>query len=257
MTRSGHYDDEIQDLLDGRLESAARQDVERHLSSCADCRRMADALRRVKENVRKALMAREAPRELPARVAAILDRETRQGRSPRRVRLALGIAAAAAVIAAGVWLSSRRDLPAAAAHDFTRYRSGALALQARTNDPAELERFFIDNGVAFPTRVFDLGMMNYRLVGGSVHTIAGRRSALFVYRGPDGKILVCEMYAGQTRDLPPGAGRREQKGIVFFLYRREGLTQVFWQEGDVTCVLTSDIPSEEVLSLAIAKAMKI
>ena len=257
MTRSGHYDDEIQDLIDGRLESAAREDVERHLSACADCRRKADAVRHVKESVHEALTAREAPRELRIGVSAALDRETRRGRPAWRVRLAFGIAAAVAVAAAGVWLSSRRDLPAAAARDFTRYRSGALALQARMNDPAEIERFFRDNGVPFPTRVFDLGMMNYRLVGGRVHTIAGRQSALFVYRGPDGKTLVCEMYAGQTRDLPPGAERREQKGIAFLLYRREELTQVFWQEGDVTCVLTSDIAPEEVLSLAIAKAMKI
>ncbi len=36
-----------------------------------------------------------------------------------------------------------------------------------------------------------------------------------------------------------------------------GLTVVFWQEGAVTCVLTSDISPEEVVQLAFAKAVKV
>jgi hypothetical protein len=32
---------------------------------------------------------------------------------------------------------------------------------------------------------------------------------------------------------------------------------VFWQEGDVICVLTSDLGSEEVIQLAFAKAIKV
>jgi hypothetical protein len=32
---------------------------------------------------------------------------------------------------------------------------------------------------------------------------------------------------------------------------------VFWQEGDVVCVLSSDAPSEAVIQLAFAKAVKV
>jgi hypothetical protein len=64
------------------------------------------------------------------------------------------------------------------------------------------------------------------------------------------------MYLGALEDLPDDALRSEHGGFEFFAYRRSGSTQVFWQEGEVTCVLVSDAPFEEVLSLARAKAMK-
>ena len=54
-----------------------------------------------------------------------------------------------------------------------------------------------------------------------------------------------------------GATLRENKGIRFYIYRVNGLTAAFWQEGAVTCVLTSDIASEEVIQLAFAKAVKV
>jgi hypothetical protein len=65
------------------------------------------------------------------------------------------------------------------------------------------------------------------------------------------------MYTGRTEELPRDAERVEHGGITFFVYHREGSTQVFWQEGSVTCVLVSDAPSEEVLALSFAKAMRV
>lgn len=64
------------------------------------------------------------------------------------------------------------------------------------------------------------------------------------------------MFEGGTAGLPKGL-RHDREGISFFVYGRDGSTQIFWQEGDVTCVLVSDAPPEEVLSLAFAKAMRV
>jgi hypothetical protein len=50
---------------------------------------------------------------------------------------------------------------------------------------------------------------------------------------------------------------RENNGIRFHVYRKDGLTLVFWQEGTVMCVLASDAPGEEVIQLAFAKAVRI
>jgi hypothetical protein len=33
------------------------------------------------------------------------------------------------------------------------------------------------------------------------------------------------------------------------------VTVVFWQEGDLVCVLASELPAAEVVALAVAKAM--
>lgn len=50
--------------------------------------------------------------------------------------------------------------------------------------------------------------------------------------------------------------RREHDGIPFQIYEAGELTLVFWQEGEVVCVLVGDGPPEAVIALALAKAMK-
>ncbi|MEK7832354.1 MAG: hypothetical protein AAB401_14780, partial [Acidobacteriota bacterium] len=150
------------------------------------------------------------------------------------------------------------ELQIEVAQDYRNYKAEKLPLMFQTEDVGKMERYFADNGIAFQTRVFDLAMMNYGLVGGRVHKLINRQSALFVYRGKEGQTLVCQMYPGLVTELPPlGAILRENNGIQFYVYRVNELTVAFWQEGTVTCVLASDIAAEEVIQLAFAKAVKI
>ena len=149
------------------------------------------------------------------------------------------------------------ELPSEVARDYRNYQTERLPLLLKTEDVNEMEKFFSESELPFQTRVFDLAMMGYRLTGGRVHELLNRKSALFVYRQEGNQVLVCQMYPGLVTELPEGASLRESKGIQFYIYRMNGLTVVFWQEGAVTCVLTSDIDSEEVIQLAFAKAVKI
>lgn len=254
---SVHYREDLDDLLDGRLEPTRRAVVEAHLQTCAQCRREWNALQRVKESLRSALSPAEPPPQVTAAIRAQLAREPL---APRRGRIgaavAVGLAAAAAVLVA-VWIGRRIDPPAEAAATFLHYKSGDLPLDSAAKEPAELEEFFRRSGIPFRTRVFDLGMMNYRLAGGRVTTLGGRKSAMFVYRGPGNRLLICEMFEGRTSDLPRGGSQRVHEGIVFHVYRDRGLTEVFWQEGPVTCVLVSDASPEETIALAYAKAARL
>ena len=117
-----------------------------------------------------------------------------------------------------------------------------------------MENYFDGHEVEFKTRVFDLAMMDYQLIGGRVERLRGQKSALFVYRGPRNHDLLCQMYPGKEEDLPRGAVRREHKGITFYRYQVRGLTVVFWPEQGVMCALVSDIAPVDVVDLAIAKA---
>ncbi len=258
MSDRGHFSDEIQELLDERLPVERRAVLEEHLAACESCRRERDSIAAVRSAARRALGPREVPLEISQAVARALDRETAAAAAPVRSRFPLAIAAGlAAVLAVVVILLARRpSLPSAVETDFDAYRAGRLELSLQTGDTREMEAFFAGRRVAFRTRVFDLGMMKYRLLGGRVHRLAGRTSALFVYRGEGEKALICEMYEGRLEELPRGAERREHGGFTFLIYRHGGKTAVFWQEGRVTCVLVSDIDSEEVIALAFAKAMK-
>jgi hypothetical protein len=153
-------------------------------------------------------------------------------------------------------LPPKTDLPELVARDFARYSGGRLALDLRSSEGEAVESLFAAGGIDFRTRVFDLAMMQYRLVGGRVHRLGNSASALFAYRGPGGRDLVCQMYQGRLASLPEPDGAREHDGIRFQVYRVGKLTLVFWQEGPVVCVLASDAESESVIQLAYAKAVK-
>lgn len=261
---SVHFPDDMQDLLDGRLDAAARERVEVHLNVCTDCRREWEILRMVRQRTRS-LGGEGVPPDLAANLSAALDREDRRrtpvrppargGPLQRKPLLAYGAFALVVILALFVWIARPPSLPSAVARDYGRYRSGSLSLELQTDRTEAMERFFSARGISFPTRVFDLGMMKYRLIGGRVHRLARRQSAFFVYYGEGNKILICQMFQATLAELPTAAQRREHNGITFWIYHRQDQTQVFWQEGDVLCVLTSDIPAEEVISLAFAKAM--
>lgn len=263
-----HYDAEIQDLLDDRLTAPVRGEVESHLEVCAGCRRRLEVLRWIKQAASRAAAEHDLPEGLAGDVTRLLDAEDRKqsaegaGRRPRSSRVVWAAAVLLALAVAGSWLFLRRpgaaDLPTQVASDYGRYRAGELLLELETSRPEDAEALFRRRGLGFRARVFDLAMMGYRVAGARVHELSGRPSALFVYRGPGGELLLCQMYEGQVTELPAaGAERRRHDGIEFRIYRRGALTLVFWQEGEVVCVLASDIAPEAVVALAFAKAIKV
>ena len=242
-----------------------RSEVERHLESCAECRREFEALRWTKLLAAKQFAAKEAPSGLRHNILRMLIADAggpeaiTSPRAFRTQKLKPILAWAAALVALGILalilIPKQPNLPEVIAGDFRDYRSQKLTLELKTGDVKQMEAFFATHGVPFNTRVFDLGMMNYRLVGGRVQDLRGQPTALFVYRGPDNQVLLCRMYAGTVSELPAGSVERENREIKFHVYQIKGVTMVFWQEGSVVCVLSSDMPAENVVQLAFAKAM--
>jgi anti-sigma factor RsiW len=256
-------EDDLQSAVDGALAADAAAAVASHLQECLACRRAAESLGWARGQAARLGGATPLPPDLAGRIAAALDEEDRRAalasaRPPAR-RLAPAAVLAAALLLAvailAIWRGGRADLPSSVAADFRSHAAGTLPLALHTADVERMEQFFARNGVPFSTRVFDLGMMGQELVGGRVHSLRARPSALFVYRGRDGSVVLCEMYAGTLAELPPPAARVEHEGIAFQIYDREGLTLVFWMEGEVVCVLVG-AGREAVVQLAFAKAMK-
>lgn len=264
MSDDHHVGEELQDLLDGRLAEPARAEIDAHVARCPRCREELAVLERARAAAR-GLPPLAQPADLAVRIATVLDAEDRAAApGPTRRRLphrwplvAAGLIAAAALVTLLILPSATADLPAAVARDFAGYRDARLTLELQTGDPATLERFFAERGIAFPTRGFDLAMMRYRLAGGRVHRLAGRPSAFFAYTGPDAARLICEMYPGTLAELPGVAEQRVHDGITFRIYHVGGMTLVFWQEGAVVCVLASDGNTDEVVQLAYAKAVRV
>jgi len=251
---------DLHELLDGRLEPARRAAIESHVAGCASCRRSLDALR----DARTAL-ARMPPLDLPSvlteRVREALDHE-----APRRggvrllgVRLAPALAwsiLAAVLVGLVMYRFLPRDDVSALAGEFDDLRREPVSLTRITSDPAELERYFGERRLGFDARVFDFGMMGLRLIGGDVREIAGRRTAVFVYRAADGSVVVCQMYEGR---VPAAAGaevRRRKDDLEFLVFDRDRRTVVVWQEGNIVCALVADGDRETTVQLAFAKGQK-
>lgn len=262
-----HRIEDIHELLDGRLSPERRAAVELHLVECGACRKHHEALSWTQKVVARHLGPAGLPVDLESRLGHMLDAEDSGAGSAvgsvihrRGWPAGLALVAAALLVALGLPLlrtPSRADLPALVARDHEALEAGTSPEIFRTTDTASLEAYFRAQGIDFTTRVFDLGMMGYRLSGGHVHRLGGRASALFAYRGPAGEWLVCQMFAGTIAELPAADDERQHDGIHFHAYASDGVTTVFWQEGDVICALSSTKDPEVLWQLAFAKAVRI
>jgi anti-sigma factor RsiW len=278
VTEGNHPAIELQDLLDGVLDDARRAEVETHLAQCDVCTEELTWLRAGRDAARS--LGAEAPEGLDRRILSMLDEEDRSANlataapraTPTRARRWRWLAAAAVlVIGVGLVLVvtsidperpalptgptiTATDLADDIATNFVDFRDGRLTLAVSTQDAGELERYFDRAEINHDVRVLDLAMMDYGVDGGRVLATDPAR-AMFVYDGPGDIRLMCQMLLLEYTELPDGGERRTHNGIDFVIYERHGVTLVFWMEGDVMCVLSSDIGREEVVGLAFAKAM--
>ena len=267
MSDIRHYSDELQLLLDGRLDVDSARQVEAHLQGCAMCRSEQQEQLALRESLR-ALGDAPLPAGLPERIRMALDAEseptTRANASrmalasmPMRWRVAAGLAILALVTFATTPWNKQATGIVDVGNSVIAFEAGTLPLDILTTVPAQLEAAFRARGVRFPTRVFDLQMMGYLLVGGTRTTLADATSALFVYRGPGDQYVLCQMFEGIIDPFIKNASVQERNGIRFFVHRRGKVTEVFWAEGGVICVLASTAEPGSVIALAMAKAMQI
>jgi len=266
MNATEHPGDRLVDFVDGRLDGAGADAVRAHLDECATCRAIESDLR-IAAAAHAVLRDEviEMPADLLASVSHALDAErpdetavvARTVRVHPLIRGIVGAVAAAALLVLYLQVDASRpasDLPTLAARDAAALGSRTLPFAVQAREAAALERYFaVSPGPR--VRVIDLAMMDIALEGATRHTLAGRASGLYSYRTPTGARLVCQMYEGRLSDLPPPESVRDENGFRFHTYTRGAVTLVFWQEGDLVCVLASELPPADVMALAVAKAM--
>lgn len=262
-----HDLDELSEYLDGRLSQERSRALEERLRECAECRAARSSLLWGMAQVRR-LRDPEGPVDLDAALQAALRREAQAGpaghRRPWSARRLLPALAAAAVLLIALSYAFRRSgppgvlsLPEAVADDVRSRAASRLTLAVETSDPQRLEAFLAAERLGFETRVLDLGMMGFALQGGAADPLAGRPSALMVYRETaTGYEVLCRMLREGLAALPPPQETREHGGISFQVYRLGTVTIVFWPEGEVLCALAGDGDGEALVQLAFGKAMK-
>src|SRR3954463_13648437 len=174
-TSPKHFKDEIQDLLDNRLDAPKRAEVERHIESCTQCRREFEALRWTKSFAAKQFAAKPTPSELRENILRAVEAGSGSARtitlhpSFQIRKLKPILAWAAALVALGilalVLIPKQRTLPQIVARDFRSYQNQKLTMELNTPDVKTMEAFFGKHDLPFAPHVYDLSGKDYRLVG--------------------------------------------------------------------------------------------
>src|SRR5713101_7055212 len=97
----------INDYVDDALGAAERADVERHLTTCEQCRQLVDGLREVRQQA-----AALGPMQPPAHAWEQIERAVREASSRQRRRVSWSWLAAAAVLILGTIAGLRYWSPA-------------------------------------------------------------------------------------------------------------------------------------------------
>ncbi len=261
-----HPRNDLQRLLDGRLDDARRAALAEHLATCERCRNELDSLRWLGVQLATQRAPLPAP-ELERRVLAALDAAdaaTRHRGHRRHRPWGWAVAAAATIVGIGIGLAlllppRSADFTALAAADLRAVETGRTTLASTATDPAALESWFATAGLDFDLHVYDLSAFGLELIGGRAQRFAGRPSGYAVYRTADGRLVLCEMVRGSLADLPAGGdSRRRDDGLEVRVFARDGKTLAFWQEGPVICFLAASGSSpQQLTTLAFAKAARV
>jgi hypothetical protein len=149
-------------------------------------------------------------------------------------------------------LSLFRDLglPAYVEDSYMRVAGGLVVPDRVQLDAAELSSALSEASPG-PVRVPALDAQGYALAGGTHVTLGRAPAALAIYHNALRDLVVWHAVAGTVDDLPPAPDVRAAGGRHFYLHYKATTTVVFWQEGPILMVVTSALPAEQVMAIAL------
>jgi hypothetical protein len=142
------------------------------------------------------------------------------------------------------------QIPAIVSLDYTKVAGSVLVAEERQTDARSLQAALARRHPGLDVGVPDLSAAGFVLEGGSVHPLIGRSGIVAIYRNALQDLVVWHQFAGSTADLPDTNDVREQHGRRYFVHRKSTNVLVFWQDGSRVDVLTSSLPAEQVVALA-------
>lgn len=262
--------EELGDLNRGRLSAGTAEAVRAHVEACVSC---AEALR-VDAELR-ALVRSEAPRyaapdALRARIQSLLVDAATGAPAPNRLsklrswffahRWIIGTLAGAAAAILVVWGGSirmARDpvsiLAADAVDEHREYVQETMTQPAA--DPSAVVRA-LKARVDYPFEPIFPGDAQEQLIAGKVSDLSGKRAVTFVYRDSAGRyttlfLMPVTGIVIPTQDRIPIETFKPYHRVV------SGHQFLLWKQGDLACVLVSDVDEAGLSSvfLKIRKAL--
>ncbi len=265
--------DEAQELItalvDQELREPERMTLQSHLQQCARCRMSVEQERALKIQIRAVGDRLHAPIQLRNRILSEQRKLREQDPSVggwqsyiwpieyiRRPAFALAVILVLALAVYYLAIApTGQPIAHAAVESYALFVKGDLPL-IRANRFEDLEEQLtraVDG--RFKPMGYDLSAMNLHPVAGAVREWQGRKVLVAIYQGEGGSLL-CYTFLASDHDAPPDAARffHADKNISFYAFSANGVNAVLHRVGNVTCILVSEMPMEDLLALVKAKA---
>jgi anti-sigma factor RsiW len=218
-------------LIDGELDAANVQALERHLATCHACTDELARIQTLRERLRAPGVAPQAPRGLRQRIEADLAREARRRRPGLRAvapwtvsGLMTALAASFALVAFHPAAGGLEDELVA---DHIRSTLASHIVDVETSDRHTVKPWF--NGkLDFAPPVADLADVGFPLVGGRLEYVKDRPAAALVYRRNHHLINLFVWPSRPGPSLPPTQASRQGYSVQH--WRQGGLE--FWAVSD-------------------------
>jgi len=236
----------MQAYFDGELDAGASLDIERHMESCSECVSLLQELKTSRGALRQQGLYRRASSELRSRVIAALDRETPERKVvtwlPRRHRqfwfgAGTGTLVTAAAAMLAVFLVSAE--PTTLVGDLMSAHLRSLLenhlIDVASSDQHTVKPWFAGHADVSPPAV-DFPNQDFRLIGGRLDYVDGKRVPVVVYRH-GAHVINVFAWALNGGAVPPAT-------------TRNGYNIVFFQSGDLVLCAVSDAAMNELNTLA-------
>jgi len=252
----------ISALADNELSEQERSSIEGHLKDCPRCQRAYEWHQSLNSEIRMVSASVVAPIDLRQRIVSDQRTMPKEAESNSRGKLILRLqpflrpafASALLVILliSIIFLMHRPSQPIslAALQIRTKIDEGEIPLQKATNTD-ELHdwlRRAVDG--KFGPLGYDFSPLGVKPIGGTVQEVEGRQILVAVFRG-NGLSITCFTFLGTEEDAPKNATVffDPEIRIRFYSFSRNGINAVLHRENNTICMLTSNMPPEELLSL--------
>jgi anti-sigma factor RsiW len=249
-------------LLDyqrGRLESAAREEVQSHLEGCTACSREEATEQALSEVLEERLPQHAAPLALKRRLAAqwpmrSTPRPSWWSRWGRSLVPACAVAAVLLVVMPLYYqraiLSPRAGsvVIAEAVNDHLRILSSQHPLDIESSNMHQVKPWF-EGRLDFAPAVSFLGDQEFPLQGGAVGYFLDRKAAVFVFHR---RLHVISLFVFRADGLPwPAGGREPLRNTEASMAVARGFNVMLWQSGELGYALVSDLDRQELTQLAL------
>ncbi len=239
------YKEIISAHVDGALSSEERLTVQSHLNRCSRCTRMFLWETGVTRAIKAKLSLISARSALKGRVLDQLRETPREGIFGWSY-MAHGLAAAFALLLIVAvpylfWSDKMEE------NIFT----GAIAHYQKVTQA----RVDTAQATSPAAQLLDLSPLGYRILSSRTRRVKGQEGRVFVYQGPGKEYLLAQEIKGVEFSYPSGGTVIRAASRNFVSYSQQGVNLIAWKQKDLLCILTSTLPKEKLLSLALQISM--